>query len=204
MKYTDPLLLLLVPFLLFFLFSATLLLLVLLLWLRLVLHGRVLLRLWFVLHSRVLLLWLRFVLHGRAAAVVAVARAAQQGAAVEAVVRAVQQAAAVVAEARAARQGAAVVAVARAAQQGAAFQGEPLEPALVCVLRGGMEQRGRLGILSATHRPGHDGVAQKIPDYNADPAGVRANKDTAVENSPSIEAVPDTTPSISEHTRFRV
>ncbi|MGA2402078.1 MAG: hypothetical protein ABSG91_10260 [Syntrophobacteraceae bacterium] len=64
-KYTDSLLLLLVPFLLFFLFSATLLLLVLLLWLRLVLHGRVLLRLLFVLHSRLLLLWLRLMLHGR-------------------------------------------------------------------------------------------------------------------------------------------
>ena len=85
-----------------------------------------------------------------------------------------------------------------------AFQGGPLELDRVCVLRAGMEQRGGPGILSATHRPGHDGVAQKIPDHNADPVGVHANKDTAGENSPSIEAGPYTTPAISEHTRFRV
>ena len=57
MKYTDPLLLLFVPFLLFFLFSVTLmlllLLLVLLLWLRLALH------------CRLLLLWLRLALCSR-------------------------------------------------------------------------------------------------------------------------------------------
>ena len=72
------------------------------------------------------------------------------------------------------------------------------------MLRGGMKQRGGLGILSATHRLGHHGVAHKISGYNVDPDGVRANKDTAVENSPSIEAAPDTRPSISEHTMFRV
>ncbi len=155
------------------------------------------------------------------------ARAAQQGAAVvavaaaEAFVRAAQQGVAVAVEAHAARQGVAVAAEAfvraaqqaaavaaeafvRAAQQAAALQGGPLEPDLVCVLRRGMEQRGGPGILSATRLPGHDGVAQKIADYNADPPGVHANKDTAAENSPSIEAAPYTTPSISEHTRFRV
>ena len=116
-----------------------------------------------------------------------------------------QQGAAVAVEARAVQQLVAAVAGAvRAAQQGSSFQRGPLEPDRVCSLRAGMEQLGGLGILSATHRPGHYGVAQKIPDHNADPVGVHANKDTAAENSPSIEAVPDTTPAISEHTRFRV
>lgn len=128
-------------------------------------------------------------------------------------VEAAHQASAAVVEARAAQQvSAAVVEAAQqvsavaveAAQQVSAFQGGPVEPDLVYFLRAGMEQRGRPGILSATHRPGRDGVAQKIPDHNADPAGVHASKDTAGENSPSIEAVHDTKPAISEHTRFRV
>ncbi len=137
------------------------------------------------------------------------ARAAQQGAAVAAEIRAARQGAAVEVETRAVLQGAAVAVVVaevfvRAAQQAAALQVGPLEPDLVCVLRRGMEQRGGPGILSATRRPGHDGVARKIAGYSADPAGVHSNKDTAAENSASIEAVPDTMPAISEHTRFRV
>lgn len=132
---------------------------------------------------------------GAAAAVEA--RAALQASAV-----AVEAAGAAEVEARAAHQVSAVAV--EAAQQVSAFQGGPVEPDLVYFLRAGMEQRGRPGILSATHRPGRDGVAQKIPDHNADPAGVHASKDTAGENSPSIEAVHDTKPAISEHTRFRV
>jgi hypothetical protein len=60
------------------------------------------------------------------------------------------------------------------------------------------------GILSPTQRPGHDGVAHKNSGHNADPVGVHANKDTAAENSPSIEAAADTTPTTSGHTTLQI
>jgi hypothetical protein len=119
------------------------------------------------------------------------ARAAQRGAAVEAAARAV-------------RQGAAVAFEARAARRGAAVAGGPLEPDLVWLLRGGMKRRACPGILAAILRPGRNDVVRKSSGYNADPDGEHANKDTAAENSPSIEAAHDTTPAISEHTRYRV
>ena len=120
----------------------------------------------------------------------------------------------------AARQGAvaesagAVWAVVVAAQQQVAesagavwasvFQRGRLEQEPVCSPGFWMLQPGGPGILSATQHPGHDGVAQKTADYNADLPGVDANKDTAAENSPSTEAAFDTTPAILENTRYRV
>jgi len=107
------------------------------------------------------------------------ARAAQQGAAVVVGVRAAQQGVAVVVEARAAHRGAVVVVAESAgAVEAAVFQQGALEPDPVSCLRALMEQRDHVGTLSATRRPGHDGVAQKIPDHNADPVGAHANKDT--------------------------
>lgn len=56
------------------------------------------------------------------------------------------------------------------------------------------------GILSASLRPGHDGICYKNSGHNGDQVDVRANRDTLAENSSSIPDGPDTTYSTSEHT----
>jgi hypothetical protein len=77
-----------------------------------------------------------------------------------------------------------------------------LEPGLVpvAVRLERLEQWGDHGILSATLQPAHVGVVHKISGHSGDLAGVRDNRDTLAENSPSNADFVYTTHSTSEHT----
>ena len=78
---------------------------------------------------------------------------------------------------------------------------------LTATLYSSYRHRNRLyrhEILDANLPPGHDGAYYKNSGHNADQHGVRANRDTFVQNSASNEDFVDTTYSTSAHTSYWV